>query len=142
MKKKRLSQMKESSHVKRQDSHKWGQIKANACKQRLDRWVERSKRQQYSERVHQDIFKLVSFFTKRFLHKNANQIKTNQQNKNKRTLSNKGNGFLRTKTSKMKKIVHLSFLKKKLNCPDDLVYYTISCLPLHQKGDFGKGVFL
>ena len=32
MKKKRLSQMTESSHEKRQDSHKWGKIKANACK--------------------------------------------------------------------------------------------------------------
>ena len=53
------------------------------------------------------------FFTKKFLqHKNANQIKTNQQNKNKQTLNNKGNGFWSTKTSKRGKTVCFAFFKK------------------------------
>ena len=34
---------------KRKDSHKWLQIKANACKQRLNAPVDRSTRQQYNK---------------------------------------------------------------------------------------------
>ena len=45
------------------------------------------------------------FFTKRFRgYKKANQTKTNQQNKTKRTKNNKCNHFLPIKTSNRKKI--------------------------------------
>ena len=64
------------------------------------------------------------------MHKKANQAKTNQQNKNKRTLKNKGNNFLRKKLLRGAKLVILRFLKKKLNCPDNFMYYTteLCCL--------------
>ena len=43
------------------------------------------------------------FYEKISRYKNANQTKTNQQNKNKRTTNNKGNNFLRIKSSKREK---------------------------------------
>ena len=46
------------------------------------------------------------------MHKKANQAKTNQQNKNKRTLKNKGNNFLRKKLLRGANLVILRFLKK------------------------------
>lgn len=53
------------------------------------------------------ISSLFVFFKKNFERtKNANQVtkQTNQRNKSKRTLNNKTNNFLRTKTSKRVKI--------------------------------------
>ena len=76
---------------------------------------------------------------KRFrAYKNANQTKTNQQNKIKQTnkqKKNKGKNFSRIKTSKREKIgwfwVDFRFCtreifsknKKVWNCPNDLIYY-------------------
>ena len=57
------------------------------------------------------------------MHKNANQAKTKEQNKNKRTKNNKNKGFSCIKTSKRGKIVCFAFLKK-LKCPDNFIYYT------------------
>ena len=74
------------------------------------------------------------FLTKKvWAHENANQTKTNLQNKIKRAKNNKGNNFLRTKTSKRGEIVCFAFwcfftLKKKnkqvWNCSDNLIYNT------------------
>ena len=50
------------------------------------------------------------FFTKTFCaHKNTSQPKVNQQNKNKLTLNNKGNSFLRAQSSKRVKVTCFAF---------------------------------
>ena len=83
-------------------------------------------REQYSTWGYQDNFERVYFFLRKNLepakkHKpNQSQlIKQKQANKN-----NKGNNFLRRKTSKRGKVVYFAFLKKHGNCPDNLIYYT------------------
>ena len=63
--------------------------------------------------VNEAINTISSQFTKRFwIHKNANQTKASQQNKNKRTKKTKGKNFSHRKTSKRVKIVCFAFLKK------------------------------
>ena len=81
------------------------------------------------------IITILIFFTKKFwVCKNANQIKTNQQNKIKRIKNNKSNSFSRIKTSKRGTIVHLAFLKKAeivlLVSFTILLNYAVSTLPL------------
>ena len=86
----------------------------------------------------------LSFIYKKIFwaYNNANQAKTNQQNRNKQTKNNKGKKFLRIKTSKRGEIGYFAlwcflyaqnlFVKKlKLawNCPDSLIYLTTDVYP-------------
>ena len=64
------------------------------------------------------------FYEKIWAHKNANQTKTNQQNKTKWEKNNKGKNFSCIKTPKREEIGYFAFLKKNWNCPDNLIYYT------------------
>ena len=79
------------------------------------------------------LFIYLLFFTKRFCAcKNANQAKTNQQNKSKQTKTTKDNyNISRRKTSKRVKIVCFAFLKKNGNCLDNLIYYTAELCSLN-----------
>ena len=64
-------------------------------------------------RTTSSLFIYFFFFTKRFrAYKNANQAKTNRQNKTKRKKDNKGDNFSCTKTSKGGKLYILRFSKK------------------------------
>ena len=55
------------------DSNKWLQIKTNACKQGLDRWVHRGTRQQYNKEVFKTISSLFIFLRKDFVRTKSNK---------------------------------------------------------------------
>ena len=73
---------------------------------------------------------LTFFFTERFwAHKNTSQAKTNQQNKNKRTLNNNGNNFSRARKLIWGTNVFVLLVKQTQICSDNLKHNTTEEFP-------------
>ena len=96
--------------------------------------------EQLNSSIVNEFIRIISiFFTKKhWVHKNANQAKTKQQNKNKLTKNNKGNNFLCIKTSMRGKTGYFVFFY--WNCPDNLFAILLVYTPINPS--YGELLFI